>query len=181
MKPAETIIKEEILFQGKILSFSLCQATLSDGTLVDRTIVRTPGAVVIVPLTENHAVRLVKQYRTAAGKWVIELPAGTLDPGEDPAAAAPRELLEETGDRATHWQPLGGFYTAPGILDEYLHLYLATHLTPGPNQLDFDEHIQVITLPWPEVMTLISQGKIEDAKTISGLMRAGLHLGLPLR
>ena len=179
MKP-EILIKEEVLFQGKVLSFNLCQAKLLDGTLVDRTIVRTHGAVVIVPLTAEYEVRLVRQYRAAAAKWIVELPAGTLTPGENPAKAAARELLEETGDQAATWQSLGGFYTAPGILDEYLHLYLATDLTPGPNQLDFDEHIQVVTYPWAEVIAMINRGEIEDDKTISGVMRAGLHLKLSL-
>lgn len=179
MKP-ETFVSENLLFTGKVLSLSLRQAQLSNGMLVDREIVWTPGAVVIVPLTDKNEVRLVKQYRSAAEKWLIELPAGTLDPGEDPDEAAPRELLEETGDRATTWHSLGGVYTAPGILTEYLHIYLATDLTPGPNQLEFDEHIQVITCPWPKTIAMIKRGDIEDAKTISGLTRAGLWLGLPL-
>jgi len=179
MQP-ETFISEDRLFTGKVLSLSLRQAQLLNGRIVNREIVSTPGAVVIVALTDQNEVRLVRQYRAAAQKWLVELPAGGLQPGEDPAQAAPRELLEETGDRAATWQSLGGVYTAPGILTEYLHLYLATDLTPGPNQLEFDEHIQVITRPWSETTAMIKQGEIEDAKTISGLMRAGLYLGLPL-
>ena len=177
MQP-ETIIREENIFQGKLLNLDLRQARLTDGTMVNREIVRTHGAVVIVPITHNNEVRLVKQFRAAAQKWIIELPAGSLELNEDPDLAAPRELLEETGDQAATWHKLGGFYTAPGILTEFLHLYLATDLTPGPNRLEFDEHIEVLTIPWPEVIAMISHQEVEDAKTVAGLMMAGLHLGL---
>jgi ADP-ribose pyrophosphatase len=175
MKP-EITIKEDYLYQGKIMDFSVRQAQLSDGTIVDREIVVNKGAVVIVPLTQKREVRLVKQYRAAAEAWVIELPAGGLGPGEDPDLAAPRELWEETGDRAATWHKLGGFYSAPGILTEFLHLYLALDLTPGPNQLEFDEHIEVLTVPWAEAIHLIHRNEINDAKTIAGLMMAGLYL-----
>ena len=177
MQP-ETIISEETLFQGKLLTLNLRQAQLADGTPVQREIIRTRGAIVVIPLTANNEVRLVKQFRAGVEDWVIELPAGTLESGENPDLAAPRELLEETGDQAATWHKLGGFYSAPGILTEYLHCYLATGLTPGPNQLEFDEHIEVLTIPWSKALTMISRGEIEDAKTIAGLMMAGLHLGL---
>lgn len=177
MQP-ETIISEQKIFEGHVIDFSLRQAQLADGTMVQREIVVNHGAVVIVPLTEKNEVRLVRQFRAAAETWVIELPAGGLKLNEDPDLAAPRELLEETGDRAATWQKLGGYYSAPGILTEFLHLYLATDLTPGPNQLEFDEHIEVLTVPWAEAVAMIRQGEIEDSKTIAGLMVAGLHLGL---
>ncbi|MEW5959854.1 MAG: NUDIX hydrolase [Chloroflexota bacterium] len=177
MKP-ETTISEEKIFEGKLIDLSLRRAKLTDGTVVDREVVVNKGAVVIVPLTQNNEVRLVRQYRAAAEKWVIELPAGGLERGEDPDLAAPRELLEETGDQAAAWRNLGGFYSAPGILTEFLNLYLATELTPGPNDLEFDEHIEVLTVPWTEVMAMIRRREIEDGKTIAGLMLAGLHLGL---
>jgi ADP-ribose pyrophosphatase len=98
--------------------------------------------------------------------------------GENPDLAAPRELLEETGDQAATWQKLDGFYASPGILTEYLHLYLATGLTSGPNQLEFDEHIELLTVPWAEAVAMMRRGEIKDAKTMAGLLRAGLHLGL---
>jgi ADP-ribose pyrophosphatase len=177
MKP-ETIVSEEKIFTGKVVDFSLRKVRLEDGTVVDREIVVNKGAVVIVPITNENEVRLLRQYRAAAQKWIIELPAGGLEAGEDPDLAAPRELLEETGDRAANWQKLHGFYSAPGILTEFLHLYLATGLTFGPSNTEFDEHIEVITVPWVEAMAMIRRHEIEDAKTIAGLMLAGLHLGL---
>ncbi len=177
MKP-ETIISEEKIFEGKVLDFSLRRARLLDGSTVSREVVINRGAVVIVAITQHNEVRLIRQFRSAADKWLLELPAGGLEPGEDPDLAAPRELLEETGDRAAHWHKLHGFYSAPGILTEFLHLYLATHLTPGPNNLERDEHIEVVTVPWTEAIGLIRRHEIEDAKTIAGLMAAGLHLGL---
>jgi len=177
MKP-ETVISEKTIFEGNVIDLSLRQARLADGTVVNREVVVNNGAVVIVPLDGNNEVRLVRQYRAAAEKWVIELPAGGLEPGEDPDLAAPRELLEETGDQAATWYKLGGFYSAPGILTEFLELYLATDLTPGPNDLEFDEHIEVLTIPWAEAMAMIRRREIEDGKTIAGLMVAGLYLNL---
>ena len=174
----ETIISDKTIFEGKVIDLSLRQVRLTDGTVVNREVVVNKGAVVIVPLTAQHEVRLLKQYRAAAEKWIIELPAGGLEKDENPDLAAPRELLEETGDQAATWQKLHGYYSAPGILTEFLHLYLATDLTPGPSQLEFDEHIEVMTVPWAEAIAMIRRHEIEDAKTIAGLTLAGLHLGL---
>jgi ADP-ribose pyrophosphatase len=135
-----------------------------------REIIGTPGAVAIVPLTDDHQVRMVRQYRSAIGEYLLELPAGTLEPGESPEQAAPRELPEETGDRADHWQPLPGFYTVPGMCDEYIHLFLATGLTPGEAKQEADEFIQVVTLPLSEALAMVGRGEIRDAKTIIGLL-----------
>ncbi|HFB52612.1 MAG TPA: NUDIX hydrolase [Anaerolineae bacterium] len=178
MNPENTV-SEKIIYDGKMLTFSLREATLADGTPVQREIVSTKGAVVIAAFTARNEVRLVRQFRAAAQKWIVELPAGTLNPGENPDVAAPRELAEETGDTAARWEYLGGFYTAPGILTEFLHLYLATDLTPGATNFDFDEHIENLTVPWAEAVAMIHRGEITDAKTIAGLTRAGLHLSLP--
>lgn len=177
MQP-ETPLSEQQIFQGKLVTLSLRQVQLAGGQTAQREIVSTRGAVVIVPLTANNEVRLVKQFRAGIEDWLLELPAGSLEIGEDPDRAAPRELVEETGDQAATWHKLGGFYASPGILTEYLHLYLATDLTPGPNQLEFDEHIELVTIPWAEAVAMIGRNEIKDAKTIAGLMLAGLHLGL---
>ncbi len=177
MQP-ETTISEEKIFEGKLVKLNLRQVRLLDGQMVQREVIKTRGAVAVVALTAQNEVRLVKQFRASAETWTIEIPAGTLEPGEDPDLAAPRELLEETGDQAATWQRLGGVYASPGILDEYLNIYLATGLTAGPNRLEFDEHIEVLTIPWSEAIAMIGRGEIEDAKTVAGLMLAGLHLGL---
>lgn len=177
----EKTVRENIIFDGKLLRLALRKVQLNDGQDAMREIIKTRGAVVIVPVTANHEVRLVRQYRAAAETWLLELPAGTLEPGEDPGEAAPRELQEETGDHAETWHKLGGIYSAPGILDEYLHIYLATDLTPGQNDLEFDEHIEVLTLPWDEVQQKLVAGEINDAKTLAGLTMAAFHLQLPLQ
>ncbi len=102
------------------------------------------------------------------------------EPNEDPAKAAPRELLEETGDTAAQWQKLHGFYTIPGLFTEFVHIYLATGLTPGPNNLEFDEHIEVVTIPWDQAIAMVKNHEIEDAKTIAGILMAGLQLELKI-
>jgi ADP-ribose pyrophosphatase len=178
VKQPETILSEENIFDGKLLRVRLRQVELPDGAVARREVVLNRGAVAIVALTEAREVRLVKQWRAAAEKWMIELPAGGLEIDEDPALAAPRELMEETGDRAASWQKLPGYFASPGILNEYLHVYLATGLTPGPNNTEFDENIEVLTVPWAEAIAMIRRGDIEDAKTVAGLMQAGLHLNL---
>jgi ADP-ribose pyrophosphatase len=134
--------------------------------------------VVIVPLTDDGKVRMVRQYRSAIGESLLELPAGTLEPDEAPEQAAPRELAEETGDRAARWQWLAGFFTVPGICDEYLHLYLATGLTPGQTNQDADEFIEVVTIPLGEALMMFKKGQIRDAKTIIGLLMAAQLEGI---
>lgn len=168
----ERIVGSRSIYQGRIVQFRVDTVTLPDGSTTTREIIGTPGAVVIVPLTDDLQVRLVRQYRSAVEEFLLELPAGTLEPNESPEQAAPRELAEETGDRAAHWERLAGFYTVPGICDEYLHLFLATGLTPGQTNQEFDEFIEVVTLPLEEALDMVKSGEIRDAKTIIGLLMA---------
>ncbi len=115
---------------------------------------------------------LVRQYRHATGKELLELPAGTREEGEDPIDTAKRELEEETGYRAARIRRLADFYTAPGFTDELMHLYEATGLTPGEQRLDEDEFIEVVHVHRDDALEMIRDGRIEDAKTIIGLLMA---------
>ena len=168
--PPERIVGSQSIYQGRIVRFRVDTVVLPDGSTTVREVIGTPGAVVIVPLTDDGRVRMVRQYRSAIGQFLLELPAGTLEPDEAPEQAAPRELAEETGDHAAHWRRLAGFYTVPGICDEYIHLFLATGLTPGQANQEADEFIEVVTLPFDEALAMVRRGEICDAKTIIGLL-----------
>lgn len=172
----EKTISEQQLHNGKVLSFAVRQVELPDGSQAVREIAINNGGVAVVAVTPAREVRLVRQYRAASQTWVIELPAGSLAQGEDPTLGAQRELREETGDRAESWQKLIGFYSAPAILTEYITIYLATGLTPGPNNLEADEFLEVLTVPLAEALQMIERGEIDDAKTIIGLLLTAARL-----
>jgi ADP-ribose pyrophosphatase len=144
--------------------------TTADGHAVRRQVIRHPGSVVILPIWDDQRVCLIRNYRAAADQHLIELPAGTLEPGEDHASTAARELTEETGLSARHWRELTSFYAAPGILDEHMHLYLATGLSEGTPHREAGEEIENVVVPLDEALDWVRQGRIRDAKTIVGLM-----------
>ena len=135
-----------------------------------REIVRHPGAVVVLPLLDDGRVCLIRNFRISVNQTLIELPAGTLEPGEEPRANAERELIEETGFRATRLEKLHAFYLSPGILDERMHLFLATGLTAGATALESGEEIENLIVPWNEAMQMAVDGRIQDAKSIVGLL-----------
>lgn len=139
-----------------------------------RRIIHHPGAVVILPVLDDGRICLIDNYRIAAGQALIELPAGTLEPPEEPLAAAHRELAEETGYRAGRMELLTAFYASPGILDEKMSLYLATELRPGPTALAAGEEIAVRLTPWDEALAMLRDGRIQDAKTLAGLLYYGV-------
>lgn len=144
-------------------------STLPSGQTKQREVIEHPGACVIVPLLGDGRVCLIRNWRIAVEKTLIELPAGTLQPPEPPEATAARELVEETGLRAARIELLHAFYLSPGILDERMHLYLATGLVAGPPQREEGEEIENWLVPWAQAMELVWSGQIEDAKTIVGL------------
>ena len=147
--------------------FKVVQKETASGTTA---IIRHPGAVVILPIFENGNVCLIRNRRKAVDQVLIELPAGTLEPNEPPAVTAKRELAEETGYRAEAIQPLFDYFVSPGILDERMHAFVATGLTPGPTNLMDDEEIETLVVPLTEALDWIQTGKIEDAKTIATLL-----------
>jgi len=133
----------------------------------DREIVVHPGSTAIVAVHDG-AVVLVRQLREPARKPLLELPAGTLEDGEEPLASAQRELAEEVGLRGGRWRDLGGFWTSPGFLREYMHVFLAEELEPGEAAPDEDEDVEIVRWPVAEIPERI--GELEDAKTIAGLL-----------
>jgi ADP-ribose pyrophosphatase len=135
-----------------------------------RDVVRHPGAVTILPLVDRDHVCLIKNYRLSIDQILIELPAGTLTPGEEPHLAAQRELAEETGYHAGRWQRLHRFYLSPGVLDECMHLFLATQLQAGPPARERGEQIENWVVPWSDALDMVDNGTIQDAKTITALL-----------
>lgn len=141
-----------------------------DGRELVRDTVQHPGAVAILPLLAGDQVCLIRNYRIAVGKTLIELPAGTLEPDEDPAVTAYRELIEETGYRADSIEKLREFTMSPGILNERMYLFLAQGLTAGATALEAGEQIDSLVVSWSDAMRMVYDGTIEDAKTLVGLM-----------
>jgi len=174
----ERTIGSEVIYRGRYLTFRVDTVEDASGSRHRREIAGHPGAVAIVALDDHDRVLLVRQFRTAAGRVLLEIPAGTLDAAEDgaiedPAVAAPRELEEETGYRAGAWRLLTRFYTAPGFTSELMHLWLATDLRPaGDERLapDEDERLELVRLPWEEAVAAVERGEIADAKSIVGLL-----------
>lgn len=159
----------EFLFQGK--RFQVVRMTqTSDGVKHDRDVVVHPGSVVVLPVVGIDRVCLIRNFRVAVGETLIELPAGTLEAGEDPLESARRELAEETGYRAGRLEKLSEFYMSPGILRERMHLYLATELTAGQEGREPGEEIENLLVSWREAIEMVQSGAIHDAKTLVGLL-----------
>jgi ADP-ribose pyrophosphatase len=163
-------IATKILLKTRRFSVEQVEQPLSDGSIHTREIVRHPGAVTVIPLVQQDQVCLIKNYRVAVNQTLIELPAGTLEPNEDPARTAARELIEETGYKAKDITHLHSFFLSPGILDEQMHLYVATGLELVGAQREAGEQIENLLVTWQEAIEMIFQGHIRDAKTIVGLL-----------
>lgn len=138
--------------------------------LVQRELVVHPGAVVIVPLLSGDTVVMIRNYRFAVDAELLELPAGTLEPGEGPLACAAREVEEETGYRAGRIEPLCEFYTSPGFIDERMHAFVASELIPVGQKLDETEQIRVQPMPLADALAACTDGRIVDGKTIAALL-----------
>ena len=160
----------KILFRAQRFQVERAVQTMPDGSQHVREVVRHPGAVVILPLLDDGRVCFVRNFRVAVGETLIELPAGTLEPNEDPAETAIRELAEETGYRAGRMEHLLTFCMSPGILDERMHLYVADQLRPGPMALEAGEDIQPLLCTWDEALKMARRGEIRDAKTLVALL-----------
>jgi ADP-ribose pyrophosphatase len=176
----ERVVGSRILHRGRYMTFRVDTIERADGTRSTRDIVGHPGAVAILAVDPDDQVLFVRQYRTAAKRVLLEIPAGTLDidastgATEDPDLAARRELEEETGYRAERWQKLTTFWTAPGFASELMHLYLATDLRPAhPDERlgpDEDEHLRLERMPFADAIAAVERGEVADAKSILGLL-----------
>ena len=166
----EEIIDSEIAWHGKIFDVERMEVRLPNGHQSVRDVVRHCGAAAVVALTENGKIALVRQYRTALDRVTVEIPAGKLDPGEDPLECAKRELKEETGFVAGRIAHLTTIATSCGFSDEIIHIYLATQLSFEGANPDEDEFLNVDLVPVNELVDAVLDGKIEDAKTVVGAL-----------
>jgi ADP-ribose pyrophosphatase len=172
------------VYTGRVVRLDVDTVRFPDGSTGELEVIRHPGAAAVVPCASDPAgkdptILLLKQYRYATGGVLWEVPAGTLGPGEDPAACARRELAEEAGVTARELRPLTSIWTTPGFTDEVIHLYLATGLSPGTPARERDEFIEVAPQPLSRVLSRIRNGEIRDAKTIVAVLYlAGFTLGL---
>jgi ADP-ribose pyrophosphatase len=156
--------------RGRLLRVDVLSWTDTDGRAVEREVVHHPGAVLVVPRREDERLVLVRNERVAVDAHLLELPAGKLEPGEAPQAAASRELEEETGYRPGRIRALGEFYTSPGFCDELMRVFVADQLEPVGQKLEPGENIEVQVIARSEVMAMIGDGRIRDGKTIAALL-----------
>ncbi len=163
-------VKGETLYEGKVLTLRRETLSYEDGSQQHWEIIRHPGAVVILAVDREEQIYLVNQWRRPIGKIILELPAGTLEDGEPPLECAKREIQEEIGYRAEKWTSLGGFYSAPGFCDEYLHFFLAQELSESTLDGDENEGIDVVKLPLEKALALVDRQQIEDLKTLYALL-----------
>jgi ADP-ribose pyrophosphatase len=170
------VIESKTLFRGRI--FEVTVDTVSEGEKTyPREVVHHPGSAVIVPVFDDGTIALVRQYRHPAVRYLLEAPAGTLRRGEAPEEGAKRELEEELGVVSGRLEKLSEFFVSPGFCEEKMWVYLATELRETAQQLDDDEVLTVVRIPFSQALSMITTGEIEDAKTIIGVMLAAPRVG----
>jgi ADP-ribose pyrophosphatase len=170
MEEVPQTVDSRRVFEGRVFGVRVDRVRYTDGAEHRLDIVEHPGSVVILASPAPDELVLVRQYRHPAKRLLWELPAGTAEPGEDPAAGAVRELAEETGYRAGHIRPLGSLFMTPGFCDEVMHFFYAEELLAGPQSLDEDERIEVATFTREAAWRLVASGEIADVKTVLALL-----------
>ena len=166
---SEKTLSSELIYEGRAVKVRVDSVEMPSGRKTTREIVEHSDCVAIVAVDSEDKVLLVNQFRKAVEKELLEIPAGGMEPGEDPVTAVSREMQEETGYLPRKLERLGGFYSAPGYCTEYLHLYLATDLVPSQLFAEDTEGIRLVRVPLHQVPGLITSGRISDAKSIAGL------------
>jgi ADP-ribose pyrophosphatase len=172
----EQTIDRQPIYNGRVVKLDLVTVTLPNGESSQREIITHPGAVAIVALDEAQNVLMVRQFRLAAGRMMLEIPAGTLEPNESVLVCAERELQEEAGYKPLKLTPIGGIFVAPGYTTEYIHLFRASNLVESRLEMDNDEFIEVVKIPFTKALDMIDRGEIQDAKSIAGLLRVARQL-----
>lgn len=157
-------------YDGRLFKVQVLSWQDESGRAIQREVVRHPGAVLIVPVLDANTVVMIRNWRVAVDEQLWEFPAGKLEPGEPPEAAAPRELEEETGYRADRIRKLGEFYTSPGFTNELMHVFVAEGLTSFAQRLEAGEQIEVAHVALDEAMAMIHDGRLRDGKSIAGLL-----------
>ena len=172
------VIESEKIFEGAVFSIERDRLKEENGFEFVREVVRHPGGAGCLPLLADGRVVLVKQYRHPAGCDLLEIPAGKIEPGEQPIESAARELEQEIGFRAGRIEPLADFYSTPGFCEERLYVYLATELTAVEQSLDHDEFVEVVYLPLADAVAMVGRNELEDSKTIIALLLAAQRFGI---
>jgi ADP-ribose pyrophosphatase len=164
------VAAESTIFQGRVIRLVARDLVLPNGRKTTFHVVEHPGAVAIIPVHANGDVVLLRQFRPTIGAEIYEIPAGTIEKGEAPLATAKREIVEETGLKASRWTKIAEFYTAPGFCTELMHVYVAQGLSPATADGDADEILRPVRMSLAAALKLIRTKKIRDAKSIAGLM-----------
>lgn len=167
----EKTVKTEHIFSGRIIQVQVDEVELPNGKTSTRELVKHPGAVAVIAITDDKKLVMVEQYRKPLEKVIVEIPAGKLEKGEDPALCARRELEEETGYDCESLELVSSFYTSPGFADEIIHVYVAKGLTKKEDAagLDEDEFVNVLEITLEEALQFMEEQRIFDAKTIFGI------------
>jgi ADP-ribose pyrophosphatase len=170
------ILNSVEIFHGRV--FAVTRDTITEGDKTyEREVVHHPGSAVIIPIFEDGTIALVRQYRHPALRYLLEAPAGTLERGEAPEQGAARELEEELGFVAARLEKLTEFFVSPGFCEEKMWVYLATEMTETQQQLEEDEIVEVVRIPFSQALSMITTGEIDDAKTMIGVMLAAPRVG----
>ena len=164
------------IYKGKVIDLSVETFTLPNGSTTSLEIITHPGAAAVVPMKDEQTVIMIRQYRHAVGGFIYEIPAGKLHLNEDPRNCAHREVEEEIGYKVGKLEPLLSFFTTPGFTDEIIHIFVGYDLTPGKQDLDVDEVLEIVELPLVKTLEMIREGDIKDGKTIIGLQATYLKM-----
>lgn len=172
----EKTIERKSMYKGNIIGVDLISVTLPNGKEASRDVVTHPGASVVIPVSKNNELYMVRQFRKPIDKELLEIPAGKLDAGEDPLICARRELKEETGLDTQNLRHVTDIHSTPGFSDEVLHMYIATDLNEGEACADEDEFLSVEKVPVDVLVDMVLKHEITDAKTIIGILLADKYI-----